>query len=124
MPIPQPGTTAAATLVVTEQDTAPALGSGDVPVLGTPRVVALCEEATVRAAATALAADETTVGTRVEVDHLAPSRVGDTVTASATVTEVEGRRIVFSVSLADPAGRRLAAGRVWRVLVDRERFTG
>ena len=49
-------------------------------------------------------------------------KVGDTVSASATVTGVEGRRMVFSVSLADPAGRRLAAGRVWRVLVDRDRF--
>ena len=56
-----------------------ALGSGDVPVLATPRVVALVEEATVAAIAAALAPGQTTVGTRVELDHLAATPVGRTV---------------------------------------------
>ena len=68
---------------MTEADTARALGSGDVDVLGTPRALALAEAATVRAAAASLTPGQTTVGTHVELDHLAPSPVGATVRAEA-----------------------------------------
>src|SRR5688572_19421107 len=77
-----PGLSATVTLTVTEADTAIALGSGDVPVLATPRIVALVEEATVAAVAPVLDDGATTVGTRVELDHHAPTRVGATVVAS------------------------------------------
>ena len=80
-----PGRAATVTLVVTPADLAPAWRSGDVPVLATPRLAALCEEATVAAVAPCLADSETTVGLRLELDHLAPSRVGTSVAATAVL---------------------------------------
>ena len=74
-----PGLTAQVELTVTDADTAQAVGSGDVPVLGTPRVLALAEAATVAATATGMPPGSTTVGTRVELEHLAPTVVGRTV---------------------------------------------
>jgi fluoroacetyl-CoA thioesterase len=116
-----PGLRAAFDHTVAEQDTAVALGSGDVPVLGTPRVLALAERATVAAVAGAVGPGATTVGTRVELDHLAASAVGATVRATAELQRVDGRRLEFAVELRD--GARLAArGRVTRVLVDRDAF--
>jgi len=115
------GLAATVELAVTPADTAVALRSGDVPVLGTPRVVALLEEATVAAVAPALEPGATTVGTRVEVEHLAPTGVGATVVARATLVAVDGRKLAFDVSL-DEGNRLVARGRVERVVVDRDRF--
>ncbi|HEY7226475.1 MAG TPA: thioesterase [Micromonosporaceae bacterium] len=116
-----PGLTAAVQLRVTPDDTAVAWRSGDVAVLATPRVVALLEQATVAAVAPALDEDLTTVGTRVEVDHLAATLVEAMVEARATLVGVDGRRLVFEASLHD--GATLAArGRIERVVVDRTRF--
>jgi fluoroacetyl-CoA thioesterase len=116
-----PGLRAAFDHTVAEPDTAVALGSGDVPVLGTPRVLALAEQATVAALAGALDPGTTSVGTRVELDHLAASPVGAAVRVSAELERVRGRRLEFAVELRD--GERLAArGRVTRVLVDRAAF--
>ena len=115
------GLTSKITLVVSTDDTAVAAHSGDVPVLSTPRIVALCEEAAVAAVAGQLAEGETTVSMRVQLDHLAPSAVGSTVTASAKLEKVEGRRLKFSVSVSDPRGL-VAAGKVTRVVVERDRF--
>jgi predicted thioesterase len=115
------GLTARVTLTVTDADTAQAWGSGDVPVLGTPRVLALVEAATVRATARHLPSGTTTVGTRVELEHLAATPVGGTVTAEARLSTVDGRRLAFTVTVHD--GDRLAArGTVERALVDRQRF--
>lgn len=77
-------------LEVGESDTAIAHASGDVLVLATPRLVALCEEATVLAIAGCFDSSLTSVGTHVEIDHLAASRVGESVTAQAELVEVEG----------------------------------
>jgi fluoroacetyl-CoA thioesterase len=109
------------TTTVTSADTARALGSGDVDVLGTPRVLVLVEAATVRAAAALVAAGETTVGTRAELDHLAPSPVGATVRADAELVDRTGRRLTFEVRLTQD-GRVVATGRVIRAVVDRARF--
>ncbi|MGI9647908.1 MAG: thioesterase family protein [Acidimicrobiia bacterium] len=109
-------------LIVTEADTAIAMGSGDVPVLATPRVVALCEEATVAAVAGQLPEGATTVGTRVEIDHLKPSTLGETVVAHATLVDIDARRLQFTVTVADPDGTAVAVARVWRVVVERDRF--
>ncbi len=117
----QTGLTATVELVVTDDDTAIALGSGTVPVLATPRVVRLCEQATVEALKGQLAAGETSVGQRVQLDHLMPTKVGMTVSAEATLEKVAGRRLVFTVSVSDPRGL-IAAGKVTRVVVDVERF--
>jgi fluoroacetyl-CoA thioesterase len=104
-------------LTVADADTAPALGSGDVAVLGTPKVVALCEEAAMTALAGELAKGQTTVGTRVELAHLAPILVGSTVRAVATLEKVEGKRLVFNVSVTDDCGL-VGAGKITRSVVD------
>jgi predicted thioesterase len=115
------GLTAKIDLTVTREDTAIAAHSGDVPVLATPRIIALCEEAAVRAVEGHLDGGETTVSMRVQLDHLAPSPVGSVVTATAKLEKVEGRRLKFSVSAADGRGL-IAAGKVTRVVVERDRF--
>lgn len=120
MPLPS-GLHGSAKLVVTEADTAIALHSGDVPVLGTPRLIALCEEAALIAVAEHLGAGETTVGMRVQIDHLAPTHIGSSVAAEATLERVEGRRLTFTVSVSDHCGL-VAAGKVTRVVVEREEF--
>ena len=123
-PVPlEPGLVGTAALTVCDSDTALALGSGDVPVLATPRVVLLAERATVAAIAGQIAADGTTVGYRVQLDHLAPVPVGDEVLAEAVLESVEGRRLTFRVSVKHRDGL-VAAGRITRVVVERSRFLG
>ncbi len=108
-------------MTVRHGDTAIALGSGDVPVLGTPAVIALAENATIAALAEFLEQSETTVGVRIEIDHSATASVGDEVVATAKVSSVEGKRIVFEVECH--SGTRLVArGTITRVLVDRVSF--
>lgn len=115
------GLTARVELTVTDADTAQALGSGDVPVLGTPRVLALVEAATVAATVPKLPRGATTVGVRVELDHVAPTPVGRTVAAEATLAKVDGHRLLFEVRVRD-GGTTVAEGRVERALVDRQQF--
>jgi predicted thioesterase len=117
----KPGLCAEAELTVEDADTAVAIKSGDVPVLATPRVVALCEEASVKALLGELGPRETSVGMQVQLDHLAPTAVGHHVLAEATVEKVNGRRVTFTVSVSDERGL-IAVGRVTRVIVDIERF--
>ena len=89
--------------------------------LATPRVVALAEEATVAALAGHLDEKATTVGQRVQLDHLLPVPVGLTVRAEAKLESVEGRRLVFTVSVNSARGL-VAAGKITRVIVNRHRF--
>jgi predicted thioesterase len=117
----EPGLSGDASLTVTDDDTAIAFGSGDVPVLATPRIVALAEEATCAAVAPRLAEHETTVGIRVELDHTRPTGLGGSVTADALLSHVDGRRLEFDIVVRDEVGQ-VASGRVTRVAVDRERF--
>jgi fluoroacetyl-CoA thioesterase len=112
-----------AKMVVSEADTARALRSGTVDVLGTPRLIALCEEATCAALGGRLPDGHTTVGMRVQVDHLQPTAVGIEVVAEATLEKIEGRRLMFTVSASDTRGL-VAAGKVTRVLVEVDRFHG
>jgi fluoroacetyl-CoA thioesterase len=108
---------------VGEQDTATALGSGDLPVLGTPRLLAWCEAATCAAVAPALTAEQSSVGTRVTLDHLAASPVGATLTVLATVVHVDGRLVRLEVVARDRADEKVVGhGEVTRVVVDRDRF--
>lgn len=116
-----PGLTARVELTVTDIDTAQAVGSGDVPVLGTPRVLALAEAATVAATARRLPPGMTTVGRRVELDHLAAIPVGRTVVVQAQLAKVDGRLLLFEVAVTE-GSTTVAEGRVERVLVDRQRF--
>src|SRR3954467_15804626 len=118
---PEPGSSDEVELTVGDADTAIAMGSGEVPVLATPRVVALWEEASVAALASTLGPDETTVGHSVQLDHVAPTRVGRRVRAEATLMKVEGRRLTFNVSVNDARGL-VAVGKLTRVLVHTERL--
>ncbi len=108
-------------MVVGESDTALAVGSGTVLVLATPRVIALCEQATCAALNGYLADGCTTVGMRVQLDHLRPTAIGGTVEAEAVLEKIEGRRLTFMVSASDTKGL-VAAGKVTRVLVEVDRF--
>jgi predicted thioesterase len=108
-------------LLVEQQDTAVALGSGDMPVLGTPRIVALAEEAANAAVAGALPGGRTTVGTRVEIQHRAPTPPGREVAATALLVGVDGRKLTFDVTVRD-GDEVIATAVVERVMVDRDRF--
>lgn len=105
---------------VTAADTAQAVGSGDLPVLGTPRLLAWCEAATC-AVLDDLPEGRTSVGTRAELDHLAPNAVGDSIEVEARVTERSERAVVFAVE-ARHADRVVGRGTVERAVVDRQRF--
>ena len=117
----EPGLAATVDLTVKEGDTADALQSGDVPMLATPRVIALAEEASCLAVADQLEAGDTTVGVRVQLDHLLAVPVGRSVRAEAKLESIEGRRLTFVVSVNAERGL-VAAGKVTRVIVARDRF--
>jgi fluoroacetyl-CoA thioesterase len=112
--------TASVVHTVGPEHTARAVGSGDLEVLGTPVVLAWLEEAT--CASLDLDASQTSVGTRAELQHLAASAVGATITATASVTHRDGRMVIFEVSARDQDDVLVASGQVRRVVVDRERF--
>jgi fluoroacetyl-CoA thioesterase len=118
-----PGLRYERSLVVGPDDTALALGSGDVPVLGTPAVLALAEGACVDAIADDLPDGETSVGTWAELEHLKATPVGRTVTAHATLIGHHGRRLEFLVTV-DEDGETIAKVKHRRILLDRERFLG
>ena len=123
--VPEVGSTAEFLHEVSDDDTAVALGSGDVPVLATPRLLALAERATVQAVALAMSGASTTVGTRVELDHVHATPVGHKVSVRAALVHVDGRTLSFEVTVEHPADRRVVAhGRITRVVVDRDAFLG
>ncbi len=100
------------------------MGSGSLPVLGTPRLLAWCEAATCAAVEPALADGETSVGTRVSLEHLAPSPVGQEVEVTASSSYVDGRLHRFAVAARHVGGngKVIGSGEVTRVVVDGERF--
>ncbi len=108
--------------VVADGDTAVALGSGGLPVLATPRLLAWCEAATVGAVAGGLAPGTSSVGTSVRLEHLAASAVGERVTVVAVLASVDRRRLRFEVEATDAVGTVLGRGTIERVVVDDERF--
>lgn len=114
------------TFTVAEADTALALGSGTLPVLGTPRLLAWCEAATCAAIEPALPAGSTSVGTRVSLDHQAASPIGRRLEVTAASTYADGRLHRFMVAArevgADGPGKVVATGEVTRVVVDAQRF--
>jgi fluoroacetyl-CoA thioesterase len=120
MASPEPATLA---YTVTDDDTAAAVGSGSLPVLGTPRLLAWLEAATCASLEPTLPDGSTSVGTRMQVEHLAASPVGAEVEVSASRAYVDGRLHRFTVSARDTrSGKVLAAGEITRVVVDAERF--
>lgn len=115
------GATAEVTWSVDESDTAIAQQSGNVPVLATPRLVAICEAAAVAAIASELVEGETTVGSHIAIDHLAPSPVGAEITARAELIEIKGRKLVFEVT-ATEGEKIIGQGIHHRARVDKSRF--
>jgi predicted thioesterase len=112
---------------VTEADTALAVGSGSLPVLGTPRLLAWCEAATCAALEDELAEGETSVGTRVELEHLAATAVGGSIEVTARQVYADGRLRRYAVAAREvgPEGRvgkLVGSGEVTRVVVDADRF--
>jgi predicted thioesterase len=116
-----PGLTGSVRVTVAAAHTAAALGSGDLPVYGTPALVALLEQAAMNALAPHLTPEETTVGTRIELSHTAATPVGMEVRAEAELVAVEGRRLTFTVAAFD-ARERIGEGRHQRMLLTRDRF--
>lgn len=115
------GLRARARHVVSEPDTASALGSGDVPVLATPQLLAWAEAATVAAVDGRLELGATSVGTHVTLEHLAPTPVGAAVEVGAELVRVDGTLLHFAVT-ARQDGREIARGEVSRAIVERGRF--
>jgi fluoroacetyl-CoA thioesterase len=120
--VSEAGPTGQVVATVTDADTALALGSGDVPVLGTPRLLALAEAATVAALAPTMDVGQTSVGSEVHLEHLRATPVGGTVIVRADLVAVEGAQRRFDVVAEDAAGATVGRGRVTRVVVDRQRF--
>lgn len=116
------GMQAGVTARVTKADTAEVARTGDLPVLATSRLLAWAEEASCDAIADELGSGATSVGSRVELQHLAPSPVGELVTVTATVQHVDGKLIRFDVVAAHGDERIVASGTVTRVVVDAARF--
>ncbi len=117
----EPGLRGSAELEVTTGDTASALGSGDVDVLATPQLIAVCEAAAVDAVRSSLEAGMTTVGARISLDHLAPTPVGGRVSVVANLLRIEGRTLEFAIEAADAQGV-IATGLHVRVVVSRDSF--
>ena len=117
----EPGTTASITYTTDERSTAIALGSGDLPVLATPKVVALVEEAAVAAIAGLVVETDTTVGSHIDLDHLAPTSIGGTVVTTATLVAIKGRRLDFEATVTEGEVLVAKASHV-RYIVDRDSF--
>lgn len=115
------GLTHTSTLIVTAQDTALYQGSGDMEVLATPRMMALMENAAMLAVKDELPEGSTTVGGHIESSHLRPSKIGTEITATATVTKVEGKKIYFDIK-AQMNDVIIGEGTHLRFIVDREKF--
>lgn len=109
---------------VTDADTAEAVGSGSLPVLGTPRLLAWCEAATCAALEPTLPEGSTSVGTRVELEHVGASAVDQEVEVTASSSYVDGRLHRFSVMARNVGGKVVGTGEITRVVVDAERFLG
>lgn len=115
------GLTYTSTLVVSKDHVAAAMGSGDMHVFATPAMVALMENAAMLAVAEHLPEGSTTVGAMINTSHIKPSPMEDTIRATATLTEVDGRKLTFSIKAEDSKGVIGEAVHV-RYIVDRERF--
>lgn len=115
------GLTFTASVTISEANTAATLGSGDLQVFATPAMVALMENAAMRAVAPQLGEDDTTVGALMNTTHIKPSALGDTVRATATLKEVDGRKLTFDVKAEDSKGL-IGEGTHVRYIVNRQKF--
>ncbi|HEY6286030.1 MAG TPA: thioesterase family protein [Ktedonobacteraceae bacterium] len=116
-----PGLTGEATTIVVHENTAASVGAGGVEVFGTPMMIALMENAAWRAVANSLEEGDVTVGTVVNVRHLAATPLGQQVRATAELIEIDGHRLIFSVEAYDEK-RKIGEGQHERFIVNLERF--
>lgn len=116
-----PGLKASVSTIVTEENTATHLGSGNVFVFATPEMIRLMETAAVRSVDPLLPGGHRTVGAVVDVKHLAPTPVGMTVTATAELVEVDGRKLIFRVEASDDE-EKIGEGTHVRFIIDAGRF--
>lgn len=116
-----PGLRHKSSAIVVQHLTAKAIGSGDLPVLATPAMIALMENASMLAVAPCLADTDTTVGGYMECSHLKPTAMGDEVEAEATLTKIDGKALHFDIS-AYVGDKKIGEGHHIRYIVDRDRF--
>lgn len=117
----KPGLTQEMTFTVTPDLTAEVVGSGTLPVLATPILIARLEQAAWMAVSHDLPQDSSTVGTHMDIQHLSPTPIGMDVTCRAELTRVDGRKLVFQVSARDAAGP-IGEGLHERVIIQSSRF--
>lgn len=117
----EPGMSTELTVVVDESMTAASLGNEGVPVFGTPTLVRYFEGVATQLIAPDLAPGQASVGAHVDVRHLAPTPVGMRIVFRATLTEVDGRRVVFQLT-ADDEKERVGEGTHERYVIDKDRF--
>ena len=110
-----------ATMRVTPEVTAEYIGSGDLAVLATPAMCALMENAAMMAVASHLEEEQTTVGTALNIEHSRATKVGEVITATAVLTEVNGRELQFNIAARDEVGV-IGEGTHTRFIVNREKF--
>lgn len=117
------GLTYTSRTIVNKNNTALTLGSGDMEVLGTPAMLALMENAAMNSVCSHLPEGSTTVGSMIESTHIRPSAIGEIITATAILEEIENRKLTFKVTAADSKGL-IGEGTHIRYIVDRKRFLG
>ncbi len=115
------GKTGSVSMVVSERETARVVGSGSADVFATPMMIALMEKAACKAIAAGLEPGQTSVGTSINVSHTAASPIGSTVTATATISSISGRKIEFDITADDEAGE-IGNGAHTRMIVDEGKF--
>ncbi len=116
------GTEYTCTTQVEPANCASAVGSGGLDVFSTPSMIALMEKAAFTLVQESLAEGESTVGTQMNVDHVKASKIGDTITAKAVLTEIDGRKLTFDVSATDSAGNTIGHGTHTRFIIQIEKF--
>ena len=107
---------------VSAEDTSSSVGSGDLEVLATPRLITWCENAAFQVCQQQIDADHTTVGTMVRIEHVRGTPVGAEITVLCAEPINDGRRLVCHVVVKDSEGEEVARGEVHRAVVDPERF--
>lgn len=108
--------------VVQDEDTALSIGSGDVMVLATPKLLALMEEVSYKSVAKYLPKGFVSVGVQMNIKHLKSSKVGQRIDIESQLIKQEGKKIYFSVVATSQDGQKIGEGLCDRVIVDKEKF--
>lgn len=111
-------------MVVNASNTALALGSGDLPVFATPSMVALMENAAMQLGTTCCEQGETTVGVSINASHIKASPIGEEITATASLCEVDGRKLTFKIKAEDSKGATVGEAEHIRYIVNIAKFMG